>query len=167
MREKKSLPVVTVRLKTERRLIGETTINTPEKAMELIRRELGDMAREVVMALYLDTAGHPIAVGLISAGTMDQTSVSAVQIFQTALLCNSRSIIFFHNHPSQNLTASNEDIQMTRTMIACGDLLGVRVLDHIIVGGDKYMSMKENGTVDFEPKMTLDERIKESGIYQR
>lgn len=56
---------------------------------------------------------------------------------------------------------------MTRTMIACGDLLGVRVLDHIIVGGDRYMSMKENGAVDFEPKMTLDEKIKEAGIYQR
>ena len=167
MRERKSLPVVTVRLKTDRRLISETRIDSPEKAVELIRRELGDMAREVVMALYIDTAGHPIAVGMISAGAMDQTCVSAVQVFQTALLTNSRSIIFAHNHPSCNLTASSEDIQMTRTMIACGDLLGVQVLDHIIVGGDRYMSMKENGTVDFELKMTLDEKIKEAGIYQR
>ena len=159
--------MVTVRLKTERRLLSDVPINTPEKAMELIRQELGDMSREVVMALYLDVAGHPISVGIISAGTINQTCVSPMQLFQTAMLCNSSRLILAHNHPSGHLEASNEDIEMTRTMIACADLLGCKLLDHIIVGGDRYMSMRENQIVDFDPKMTLDERIMEAGIYQR
>ncbi len=161
------MPVVTVRLKTEKRLVSEIPFNTPEKAVALVKQELGDMSREVAMALYLDTACHPIAVGLISAGAIDQTGASPFQIFQTALLCNAKNIIFFHNHPSMSLEPSQDDIRMTKTMVACAQLMGVKILDHIIVAGDKYLSMHENHTVDFDPMMSLDERIKESGIYER
>ena len=161
---KKSLPVKTVRLVTEKRLMSDEILDNPVKVRNMLVKELSDQPREVVAVLYLDSALHPITIGLISMGTIDASLVNPAQIIQTGLLCNAKSMIMFHNHPSGRLVASKDDIELTKQMVAVGKLMDMPVLDHIIIGNYSHLSMKIDGTVNFETDKTLEELVAEAGI---
>jgi DNA repair protein RadC len=100
--------------------------------------------REIFLCIHLNTKNSVICIDMVSQGTMSQSLVSPVEVFSPALLSKASALILVHNHPSQDPTPSSEDIAITRRLKECGDLLSVRILDHIIIG-ETYLSFVERG----------------------
>ena len=97
--------------------------------------------REIFVALHLNARNQPVGHEVVSIGSL----VHPREIFKAAILSNSAGVILVHNHPSGDATPSREDIELTRRMVKAGEILGIEVLDHIIVAGDRFLSMKETG----------------------
>ena len=104
--------------------------------------------REEFVTLHLDKGNRPICWDKVSVGTLSETLVSPREIFKTALLSNASAVILIHNHPSGRIEPSPEDRNITTKLIEAGKLLDIRVLDHLILGGDStYFSFKEHGLI--------------------
>lgn len=123
-------------------------ISSPQSVKVIVDKvlNLNECAEEYFYILCLDTKNNVNAISLISKGCLDSTVVHPREVFKTALLNNSASIILVHNHPSGDVEPSNEDKSITNRLIECGKLLGIRVLDHVIVG-DYLYSFKEHGLI--------------------
>lgn len=123
------------------------TVTSPERAAKIINAlfNLESAASEYFGILNLSVKQEVNGAHIISQGTLDATLVHPREIFKAAFLNNAASIILFHNHPSGNPQPSNDDIQMTKRIREAGTLLGIEVLDHIIIGDQKFCSMKELG----------------------
>lgn len=106
--------------------------------------ELKDKKKEYFYALFLDTKNKVIAEEEISVGILDASLIHPREVFKSAIKASSNSIILVHNHPSGDCTPSKEDKNVTKILENAGDLLGIRVLDHIIVGRDQYYSFREH-----------------------
>lgn len=118
-------------------------INSPEAAAGIAKSFLQGADREHFIALYLDTKKKITAIHTISIGTLDSSLVHPREVFKGAILSNAASIILAHNHPSGDATPSKNDIDVTRRLVNAGDILGIEVLDHIIIGEEKYVSLRE------------------------
>ena len=126
------------------------SISVPQDAYDAIVKvtEIDLEAQEVFGIIVLDTKNKIIAIHEIFRGSLSQCIVHSREIFKVALLHNAAHIILFHNHPSGNPMASQEDIEITKKMIECGIILGIKVLDHIIVGEDgKFMSLGDSNLI--------------------
>jgi len=104
-------------------------------------------AQEVFGILILNTTHKIVAVHEISRGTLNASMVHPREVFKPAVLHNAAAIICFHNHPSGEPKPSKEDIETTNRLVEAGKIMGIEVLDHIIVGDDKYTSLKEMGVI--------------------
>lgn len=107
--------------------------------------ELKDEEQEHFIVLCLNTKNEIIARKTISIGTLDQAIVHPRDVFRFAIKNNAARIIAVHNHPSGNTEPSQNDKTVTKRLIRSGDILGVEILDHIIVGNDSYVSLRERG----------------------
>jgi DNA repair protein RadC len=106
--------------------------------------------REVFAVMNLKTNGQIINLNICSMGTLDASMVSPREVFKSSILSNAASFIAIHNHPSGSLQPSQEDRDVTRRLIECGDLLNIKMLDHIIVAGESahVYSFREHGDLD-------------------
>lgn len=104
--------------------------------------------REHFVAFYLDTRGTLIDRQVVSVGTLDASLVHPREVFEPAVSLHASSIIVAHNHPSGNLEPSAEDREVTDRLNRAGKILGIRLLDHVIVTKDSFVSMKERGTIE-------------------
>ena len=116
-----------------------------------IQEELSDYDREAIVVLNLNVKGKPINASITSLGTLNSSIAHPREVFKTSILSNAASIILMHNHPSGDCTPSRDDIDMIERMYMCGQILGIEVLDHIILGQDTYFSFSDNGLVFREP----------------
>jgi len=114
----------------------------PDQVAQFFRTVTVDNSREHFAALYLDGASHVVCYSIISIGTANSTLVSPREVFQRAVLVGAVSVLVAHNHPSGKLVASDEDIQTTRRLKGSGELIGVRLLDHVIVSDTSYLSLR-------------------------
>ena len=114
-------------------------------AARLLRPDLEVLDREHFVVMMLDTKNKVIGLNTVAIGTVDSAIVSPRETFKPALLANATSIIVAHNHPSGDPTPSPEDIAVTRDLVEAGRLLGVQVLDHLIIGEDRFVSLKDKG----------------------
>ena len=112
-------------------------------AYELVKDELVNSDREVFLSVMLTSKNHLIGVETISIGSVNAAIMSPREVFKGALLANAVSIIICHNHPSGDLTPSEEDIRMTKHLIKAGELIGVKVLDHLVVSNQGYRSLRD------------------------
>lgn len=124
-------------------------MNSPEKAVGLAKHflHLQEQTEEYLYMICMNVKLEMTSVFELSHGNVNSSIVSVREMFQKALLANAVNIIVMHNHPSGDPTPSREDIQVTRRMVEAGDLLGVQVLDHIIVGRPGFSSLKEKGYI--------------------
>ncbi|WFA09572.1 DNA repair protein RadC [Tissierella sp. Yu-01] len=122
-------------------------ITTPEIVSDLLTDEMKFLQKEEFRILILDTKNQITKVETISIGTLNASIVHPREVFKTALLNSANSIILVHNHPSGDPTPSNEDINITNRLIDAGTLLGIKVLDHIILGDNRYLSFKEKNLI--------------------
>ena len=124
-------------------------MNSPEKAVSLGKYylHLHEQTEVYLYMIWLNVKLEATGVFELSHGNVNSSIVSVREMFQKALLANAVSIIVMHNHPSGDPTPSREDIQVTKRMVDAGQLLGVQVLDHIIIGRPGYSSLKEKGYV--------------------
>jgi DNA repair protein RadC len=111
---------------------------------------LRDLRKEVFKVLLLNRANRLIKEVSVSEGTLDASIVHPRDVFREALVEPAAGVILIHNHPSGNPTPSEEDLKITRQLVEAGRLLGVRVLDHIILAGDVYRSLADEGLIGQE-----------------
>ena len=116
-------------------------IDTPEKAAELAGEILSGADREYCLVLSMNNKEKPLAIEIISIGTVDMAPVNPREVFKHAILANAANIII-HNHISGDCTPSLSDVELTERLIEAGKILGIPVVDHIIVG-DGYLSFSE------------------------
>lgn len=117
----------------------------PSDAAAALMPLLQDEPAEVFAILCLTTKHRVIAYHEVSRGTLDSVLVSPREVFTAALLAHAAAIVATHNHPSGDPTPSPDDLDVTRRLAAAGDVLGIPLLDHIIVGDGRYYSFKEVG----------------------
>jgi DNA repair protein RadC len=111
-----------------------------------IMRETLDADRERLVCLHLDANLSIIGFEIVSIGTLSATLINPREIFKAAILMNSNKIMLLHNHPSGDCSPSAEDIEVTRKVKEGGDLLGIELLDHVILGaGESFMSFADKG----------------------
>lgn len=118
-------------------------VTCQEDAVRAVQELVKDRDREMVVTLHMATNGRVISAEITSIGTMGQAEVSPAELLRTVLCTGCRSWILIHNHPSGNIEFSDEDIQMTKRLAMASDLLGVKLSDHIVIGGDKRGSIRE------------------------
>ena len=131
-------------------LYSTEKITSPEDVKKVIAKELATYDREVFAVLNLKTNGQPINLNICSVGTLDASVVSPREVFKSTILSNSAAFVAIHNHPSGSLNPSQEDIDVTKRLLSCSELLGVKMLDHIIVAGETgdIFSFKSEGLLD-------------------
>ncbi len=120
-------------------------VKTPEDVAGLVGGRLHDKKKEYFLALFLDTRNRLIRIAEISVGSLDSSIVHPREVFKEAVSASAASVIFVHNHPSGDTQPSDEDINLTRRLVDAGMLMGIDVLDHIIIGGRDYLSLKRTG----------------------
>jgi len=120
-------------------------VKTPDDVMGLVKGRLRGKKKEYFLALLLDTRGQLIKVSEISVGSLDTSIVHPREAFKEAISASAASVIFVHNHPSGDPEASEDDIKLTRRLAEVGEVVGIDVLDHIIIGDKKYLSLKGKG----------------------
>lgn len=108
-------------------------------------REFRKMKKEHCVVFFLDARQQEIKREVISVGTLTKTLVHPREVYEPAVKYNAAQIIFSHNHPSDDVTPSKEDIEITHRLSLAGKLLGIEFVDHVIVSETKFMSMKEQG----------------------
>lgn len=122
-------------------------IRTPQDAAHLMMPRLRFETKESFIAIMLSTKNHVLATPIISLGTLNASIVHPRELFRQAINFSAAAIILVHNHPSGDPNPSKEDIDLTTQMIAAGKLLGINVLDHVIIGDKRYVSLKEKGII--------------------
>jgi len=144
------IQVVNIRMVKEPSLYSTEKITSPEDVKKVIAKELATYDREVFAVLNLKTNGQPINLNICSVGTLDASVVSPREVFKSTILSNSAAFVAIHNHPSGSLNPSQEDIDVTKRLLSCSELLGVKMLDHIIVAGETgdIFSFKSEGLLD-------------------
>ena len=142
---KKDFDLVGVRLVPERKLYSEKEIVRSSDAVALLSKELGEHDREVFCVLHLSPRGLPLSASITSMGELTSTLVHPREVFKSAVLSSAAGIVLLHNHPSGNLTPSEEDIKTTERIAVCGRVLGIPVVDHIICAEHGYISMRSYG----------------------
>jgi DNA repair protein RadC len=123
---------------------GSKKVQSPKDLEEVVRKFIGDADREIFLAVNLSSANKINSIHVISIGSLNQSLVHPRECFKAALLCNAQVVVFAHNHPSGEVTPSSEDRQLTAGLKQAGQLLGIKVLDHVIVGDKGYFSFQEN-----------------------
>jgi len=105
----------------------------------------GEYAEENLWLITLDTKNNITGIFTVSTGSLNSSIVHPREVFKRAILQNSASIIICHNHPSGDPAPSPEDINITKRIYDAGKILGIELLDHIIIGDNKYTSLRERG----------------------
>ena len=126
---------------------GRPVIRSPRDAAELMMARLRFENKEQFMALVLSTKNHVLATPVISVGTLNASIVHPRELFRQAINYAAASLILVHNHPSGDPSPSQEDIDLTVKLVEAGKLLDIKVLDHVIIGDNRYVSLKEKGII--------------------
>ncbi|WP_195513973.1 JAB domain-containing protein [Turicibacter sanguinis] len=142
----KRINIVSIKMVKESSFLYQTrTISSPKDAYEMIKEQLEGLDREQFIIACLNTKNEPTNISVVSVGTLNKAIVHPREVFKTAILSNAASIMAFHNHPSGDTTPSDQDIQLTHRLVEAGELLGIKLLDHLIIGDGSFTSLKEKG----------------------
>ena len=142
----KKIDVVKVYVKKEQSLqIEKDIIKKPEQVFEVVKNFLGEVDREYLIVIVLDVKNKINSISVASVGTLNSSIVHPREVFKTAILANGASIILAHNHPSGDTSPSKDDINITTRIKECGVLMGIELLDHVILGDEKFISLKNEG----------------------
>ena len=135
-KKENEIKVVNIRLVKEPSLYSMEPINSPDEVLKVVANELKTYDREVFAILNVKTNGQPINLSICSVGTLNASLISPREVFKSSILSNAASFIAIHNHPSGSPTPSAEDKAVTKRLQKCGDLMDIKMLDHIIVAGE-------------------------------
>ncbi|MEO3112287.1 JAB domain-containing protein [Turicibacter sanguinis] len=142
----KRINIVSIKMVKESSFLYQTrTISSPKDAYEMIKEQLEGLDREQFIIACLNAKNEPNNISVVSVGTLNKAIIHPREVFKTAILSNAASIMAFHNHPSGDTTPSDQDIQLTHRLVEAGELLGIKLLDHLIIGDGSFTSLKEKG----------------------
>lgn len=123
---------------------GKQKIASAKDVVDIVMPQLRDLKTEVFKVVYLDSNNRIIDIVDTAVGTVDQAFPIVREIIHVALQKFAKSIVCVHNHPSANITPSTEDKRLTEELEKAGRLMGIKFLDHIIIGGDRYYSFSDD-----------------------
>jgi DNA repair protein RadC len=123
---------------------NKDVISNPESLIKWLQYEIGSRDQEYFMAVFLNVKNEVINYEIISKGTADSSLVHPRDVFKQAIKNNTNKIIIAHNHPSNNCNPSKADLVTTTRLVDSGNLLGINIIDHIIIGSSNYYSFKEH-----------------------
>ncbi|MDF7824077.1 JAB domain-containing protein [Pontiellaceae bacterium B12227] len=130
-------------------------IITPEQCAKYLS-SIEDLAQEAFVIITLNTKNRAISKHLISLGTLNSALVHPREVFRVAIMDCANALLLAHNHPSGDVTPSAEDIKITRQLVSAGQIMGIKVLDHVILGSgsgsqtsNPFLSLREAGLVKF------------------
>lgn len=122
-------------------------IRSPEDGAKYVMEDLRFLSQEHFVCLYLNTKNQVIHRKTVFIGSLNASIVHPREVFKEAIKRSAASIICAHNHPSGDPTPSREDIEVTKRLVECGRMIGIELLDHLIIGEQKFVSLKEKGYV--------------------
>ena len=123
-------------------------INCPQDVHTLLAPEMGALAQEQLRVLLLNTRNQVMGQRVIYIGNVNSSVVRPAEVLRAAVIDSAPSIIISHNHPSGDPTPSPEDVSITRDLVQAGKILGIDLLDHVVIGGDRWVSLKERKLMD-------------------
>ncbi len=122
-------------------------IRSPEDGAKYVMEDMRFLSQEHFVCLYLNTKNQVIHRKTVFIGSLNASIVHPREVFKEAIKRSAASIICAHNHPSGDPTPSREDIEVTKRLVECGRMIGIELLDHLIIGDRKFISLKEKGYV--------------------
>lgn len=135
------LQQVGIRIVQEPPLMANEPVNSPEAAIRVMNEFLSQMDRELFCIVNLQSDLKPINMNIVSVGALNEALVHPREISKSAVLSNASSMMLIHNHPSGSLNPSQEDIVTTDRLVQIGQMMGIPVVDHVIIGrGQEYYS---------------------------
>lgn len=126
---------------------NQISYNNPETVAEYFYSHYQQSSTEEFVVLILDSKNKLIALETISVGTINSTIVHPREVFKGAIKRSANAIILVHNHPSGDPTPSDEDIRITKRLAEVGEIVGIKVLDHIVVGKNRHISLRERNII--------------------
>jgi DNA repair protein RadC len=120
-------------------------VRSPADVAQLLMAEMSHLEQEHFRVLYLDTRNRLIGTETVYVGSLNASHIRVGEVFRDAIKRNCAAIIVVHNHPSGDPTPSPEDVEVTRQLVAAGDLLDIEVLDHLVIGQQRFVSLRERG----------------------
>ncbi len=123
-------------------------ISCPQDVYNLLGREMSALAQEQLRVLLLNTRNQVMGQRIVYQGNVNSSIVRPAEVLRAAVIESAPSIVIAHNHPSQDPTPSPEDVSITRELVQGGKLLGIDLLDHIVIAGSKFVSLKEKKLMD-------------------
>ena len=128
-------------------LSDETVLPLSEQLAAYFMDEMRNLETEHLYLAALDASGRLLYDKAVFKGTINYSVVNPREILRIALQCDAAQIVILHNHPSGNPIPSGEDIKMTKRLYEASDLIGIPLVDHIIIGDNRYISLKERGLI--------------------
>ena len=127
--------------------IGDSrpAIRCPQDAVDLLMPELRDEAQERFKGIFLNRKNEVLKIRTITIGSLDASIITPRELFRDAIAVNSAAVIIAHNHPSGDPTPSKEDIEVSKRLQQAGQMIGIEVLDHLVIGDARWVSLKERG----------------------
>lgn len=144
---KRSIDVVSLKLVKDKSLdYIIKSVSRPLNVVKLVKELIGEADREYVIVLNLNSKLEPNSVQICGIGSLSEAIIHPREIFKSAILSNSSSILMVHSHPSGYVEPSKEDVLITKRIRSAGELIGIPLLDHIIIGQEHdFFSFAENG----------------------
>lgn len=147
----KRVDIVSVRLVKEASfLYKERRVGSPDDAYKIFKDFLENLDREVFVVMSLDTKNQPLTINVAHIGNLNSCIVSPACVLRVAILSSANSIMVAHNHPSGDTKPSKADIRITHSLKEASELMGINFLDHLIIGDESYLSLREEGVLGNE-----------------
>lgn len=124
---------------------ARVVIRSPQDAANLLLLDMMTLDQEHLVAMPLDTKNHLIKIVTVYRGSVHSTVGRPAELFRPVIMVNATGVVFAHNHPSGDPTPSPEDVQLTQRLVQLGEELDITVYDHLIIGCQRYVSLRERG----------------------
>jgi DNA repair protein RadC len=140
------IPIYTLSLIRDGSACAErNTVRGSTDLYQIVREYFAGRDREEFIAILLDAKHRVVGINSVSVGSLTLSIVHPRETFKAAIVSNCAAIILAHNHPSGDPTPSDEDRALTKRLSGCGALLGIPVLDHLVIGDERYISFADQG----------------------
>jgi DNA repair protein RadC len=120
-------------------------VRSPSDVAQVLMAEMAHLEQEHFQVLYLDTRNRLLGSETVYVGSLNASHIRVAEVFRDAIKRNCAAIIVAHNHPSGDPSPSSEDVEVTRQLIAAGNMLSIELLDHLVIGQQRFVSLRERG----------------------
>ena len=132
----------------KQKIVDKPVYKSAEEIFEYLYHSMRDLKKELFKVIYLNTQNQIIDTADLFEGTVDTSAISPREVMEKALRQNASSLIFIHNHPAGDPEPSRHDKEITRGLVFAGNIMQIKVLDHIIIGGNRYFSFAAEGLIE-------------------
>jgi len=142
------------------KIIDKPIYKSAKELFDYLYHSMRDLKKEIFKVIYLNNQNQIIDIADLFEGTINSSSISPREVMEGAIKCNAASLVFAHNHPSGSPEPSRSDKEVTRDLVYAGSIMRIKVLDHIIIGGNKYFSFASEGLIEEYEDNFLDLKLR-------